>query len=123
MFPGFNRCGLSRKPASAAQRHAKQLRLLDRICLSHLQLLVGPLLTPIFAALAQSLSLMQGKQSRRRTFTHEVTFWAFLAQVIDVDSSCRRALTRVQRLRQGAGLSTIDSIVASKLTSSEVLAI
>jgi hypothetical protein len=113
MFPGFNRCGLSRKPASAAQRQTKQLRLLDRICLSHLELLVGQWLTPIFAALTKSLCLMQGKKSRRRTFTHEVTFWAFLAQVIDVDSSCRRALTRVQRLRQGAGLSSLSQNTAA----------
>jgi hypothetical protein len=34
---------------------------------------------------------------RRRVFPNEVTFWAFLAQVIGEDSSCARAVARIQQ--------------------------
>ena len=33
---------------------------------------------------------------RERLFTPRITFWAFLAQVLSVDSACRTALRKVQ---------------------------
>jgi hypothetical protein len=113
MFPGFNRCGLSPKPISAAVRQARQIQAIDHLCLSHLELLVGQLLVPIFASITRKLPAMRGKKCRNRTFTPQLTFWAFLAQVLDVDSSCRRALTRVQGLRQASGLSALSEDTAA----------
>jgi hypothetical protein len=42
----------------------------------------------------------KGPNSRQRAFTPAVTFWAFLAQVLERGSSCRDALARVQAWQQ-----------------------
>ena len=48
---------------------------------------------------------MQGANSRERTFTAQVTFWAFVAQILSPGSSCREMVRRVdawwQRAAQG----------------------
>ena len=43
----------------------------------------------------QFVSESSGEQ-RRRHFTHEVTFWSFLGQVLSDDRSCRRAVAEAQ---------------------------
>lgn len=47
---------------------------------------------------------VRGANSRHCIYTPLVTFWAFLAQVLDPDGSCRRAVTRVQTLCSVLGL-------------------
>jgi Transposase DDE domain len=46
-----------------------------------------------------------GASSRERLFTPLITFWAFLSQVLSVDSACRTAVRKVQAwwVRQGGG--------------------
>lgn len=42
--------------------------------------------------------------ARRRVFSHEVTFWAFLEQVFSGDGSCARAVAQVQQWFRRRGL-------------------
>ena len=93
-FPGFHRAGLGRKPTSAQLRLALQTRKLDGLCLAHLETLLGNALP----SWLRTFKAEKGLNSRKRTFTPILTFWAFLSQVFDPDSSCRRALCRVQAL-------------------------
>jgi len=51
----------------------------------------------------------RGAGSRCRVFSRCATFWAFLAQVLTVDGSCREALRKLQAWQAAQGLSVADS--------------
>lgn len=103
-FPGFHRAGLGRKPAAAQLRIALQTRKLDGLCLAHLETLLGNALP----SWLRTFKAEKGVNSRKRTFTPILTFWAFLSQVFDPDSSCRRALSRVQALCAAKDITSIS---------------
>jgi hypothetical protein len=50
-----------------------------------------------------------GLGSRQRMFSTRTTFWAFLAQVLSPDGSCREALRRLQAWQAAEGLPVADS--------------
>ncbi len=50
---------------------------------------------------------------RVRDYPHPLMFWAFFAQVANEDSSCARAVTRVQAWAQGLGMKAPSSGTAS----------
>lgn len=50
-----------------------------------------------------------GTGSRQRVFSIRTTFWAFLAQVLTPDGSCREALRKLQAWQAAEGLPTADS--------------
>jgi hypothetical protein len=102
-FPGFNRLGLGRKPTAAASVLTRQTHQLDALCLAQLQVLCGHLLPAWLTCFKTSA----GANSRQRVFTPALTFWAWLSQVIDPQSSCRRALCRVQSLCATKGLAAV----------------
>ena len=56
----------------------------------------------------------QGANSRERTFTAQVTFWAFVAQILSPGSSCREMVRRVDAWWQRA---TEDGVKLSGSTS------
>jgi len=93
-LPGFHRQGLGKKPLASQAKVLKQIRAVDAVCLAHLELLLGSFLPTWLLKFRPS----KGKCSRRRSFTPVLTFWAFLAQIIDVGSSCRSAVSKVQAL-------------------------
>lgn len=51
--------------------------------------------------------------SRRRIFTKENTFWAFLGQVLDADGGCKEAVKKVQSYASAHGLKMPSSSTAS----------
>lgn len=93
-FPAFHRCLFGRPPVGSARLLARQARDADRLCLSQLLTLFEDVLPSWLA----SCKAARGPGSRHRIYTPLVTFWAFLAQTLDADGSCRRAVTRVQAL-------------------------
>lgn len=108
-FPGFHRAGLGRKPTPTILSLMPSHTQFDALFLSHLQLLCGHLL-PRWLTCFKSSS---GTNSRKRLFTPTLTFWAWLAQVLDPASSCRSALQRVQAMLRAKGLSPINEDTAA----------
>ncbi len=50
---------------------------------------------------------------RRRLYSHEVTFWAFLSQVLGEDGSCAKAVSEVQQWYRQRGLAAPSANTAS----------
>ena len=103
-FPDFHRAGLGRKPRAARLREVLKVRKLDAICLAHLDCLFGNAVP----AWLRRFKADTGVNSRKRAFTPILTFWAFLAQVLDAGSSCRAAVIRVQALCAVKGLASVS---------------
>ena len=68
---------------------------MDRLCAAQLQALFGEYV-PV-DLLGQKARV--GAGSRDRVFTAKVTFWAFLGQVLDPGSSCRKAVSFPRKVR------------------------
>ena len=51
--------------------------------------------------------------SRHRVYSHEVTFWAFLSQVLGEDGSCAKAVSEVQQWYRQRGLAAPSANTAS----------
>jgi len=69
-------------------------------------------LTGLFGKYAEAKWLApadKGVASRCRVFSRRTTFWAFLAQVLTVDGSCREALRKLQAWQAAQGLPIADS--------------
>lgn len=108
-FPGFNRLGLGRKPIAAATALSRETHQLDALCLGQLQVLCGQLLPSWLTCFKTTAGL----NSRKRVFTPALTFWAWLSQALDPQSSCRRALCRVQSLCATKGFASISNDTAA----------
>jgi len=98
-FDGFHIRTLSKKRETAAQRLARELRLLRKKSLSQLaecfhKFIPDDLLKP---------SSNKG-HSRKRIFSKENTFWAFFSQVIDADGGCMEVVRKTQALAAICGL-------------------
>ena len=103
-FPDFHRAGLGRKPLAERLRDILKVRKLDAICLAHLDCLFGNAVP----SWLRHFKADKGVNSRKRAFTPILTFWAFLAQVLDAGSSCRCAVIRVQTLCATKGLAAVS---------------
>ncbi len=99
-FNGFHKFFGGRKPASAIEKLLGQRRDVDVLCATHLTALFGAFLPADLLARKSAT----GAGSRERVFSRAVTFWAFLSQVLDPESSCRKAVARVQTLFALKGL-------------------
>jgi len=99
-FPGFCRLGLGRKPLSDSSKFARERHRLDSLCLAQLQALCGHLLPAWLTCFKTAC----GANSRQRVFTPSLTFWAWLSQVLDPQSSCRDALARVHSFSAAKGI-------------------
>lgn len=91
---GFQQVMGGKRPLSGALKALQEVAEVDRLCAAQLQALFGEYV-PV-DLLGQKARV--GAGSRDRVFTAKVTFWAFLGQVLDPGSSCRKAVARVQAL-------------------------
>jgi hypothetical protein len=83
-----------RKALAGIASALRQQHPMDVLCATQLQALFA-------GFLPSDLLKHKGRSpagSRSRIFTPTVTFWAFLGQVLDPGSSCRKAVARVQAL-------------------------
>lgn len=99
-FPGFQRHLFGRPPISVLQRVERQRHQIEATCLSQLATVFGSFLRVSLLEFKAS----SGTNSRGRVYTPAVTFWAFLGQVIDVGSSCRKTVSNVQALFAARGM-------------------
>ena len=107
-FPGFASQLFGRSPRKIADVLKKQAAEIQQASLGQLVILFGKFIPPELLDPDDS-----GTGSRQRIFSVRTTFWAFLAQVINPEASCREALRRIQAWRAAHGLSLPDSNTAS----------
>lgn len=100
-FQGFHRNLFGRKPLSELEKLRRQQSRVDTISLQ--------LLDDLFANYLPLDLLKSASRQRRSPYTPLVTFCGFLWQIIDPDSSCRKAVTRVQALCVEAGGRVVSS--------------
>jgi len=99
-FDGMSRVLFGRPPVVQLAKIERARREADKLGFAQLQLLFGSFI-PAFLLDFRTAS---GANSRRRVFSPTVTFWAFLGQVLDPGTPCRKALARVQALMATQGL-------------------
>jgi hypothetical protein len=90
-LPGFHLSTLRRKPRSAQQIMAKKMAELKQKTFSQLGECFGKFIPNQHLSPAES-----GALSRRRFFSKENTFWAFLSQVLDADGGCQEVVRKLQ---------------------------
>lgn len=99
-FPDFTKSLFGSAEKKEAESIASHLESLRSSGLSHLSEVIGNFL-PLEKLFRTSDS---GSGSRKRIFSTQVTFWAFLHQVLTRDSSCRDAVRKVQAMCAERGL-------------------
>lgn len=93
LFPGFHLPTLRRKPLSPQQLLSKKLALIKQKSLVQL----GEYFSNYIPShLLQPEST--GALSRRRFFSKENTFWAFLSQILDADGGCKEVVRKAQAI-------------------------
>ena len=92
-LPGFNWPILHRKPRSTQQILTEEIRQLKQKSFSHLGECLGKFIPGRYLQPASS-----GLLSRRRIYSKENTFWAFLSQVLDADGGCKEVVRKLQAL-------------------------
>jgi len=112
MFPGFHLQTLRRKPRSPQQKLAEKLALLRQKSFKQIgevfeRFIPHTLLKPEPA----------GAMSRRRLFSKENTFWAFLSQVLDADGGCKEVIRKLQAYVSIKGGKVPSSSTASYCTA------
>ena len=112
MFPGFHLQTLRRKPRSAQQKLAEKMALLKQKSFKQIgevfeKFIPNSLLKPEQA----------GAMSRRRIFSKENTFWAFLSQVLDADGGCKEVIRKLQAYASIKGIKIPSSSTASYCTA------
>jgi hypothetical protein len=112
MFPGFHLQTLRRKPRSAQQKLAEKIALLKQKSFKQIgevfeKFIPNALLKPEQA----------GAMSRRRIFSKENTFWAFLSQVLDADGGCKEVIRKLQAYASIKGIKIPSSSTASYCTA------
>lgn len=93
LFPGFHLSTLRRKPRPSHQIIADKLAAVKRKSLVQLGECFGSFIPGKYLQPEQTGSL-----SRRRYFSKENTFWAFLSQVLDADGGCREVVRKIQAI-------------------------
>jgi hypothetical protein len=91
LFPGFHLQTLRRKPRSSQQKLADEMIGLKQKSFAQLGECFGRFIPTEYLRPTQA-----GAHSRRRLFSRENTFWAFLSQVLDQDGGCREVVAKLQ---------------------------
>lgn len=112
MFPGFHLQTLRRKPCSAQQKLAEQVRFLKQKSFKQLGEVFEKFIPNVFLKPEQT-----GTMSRRRIFSKENTFWAFLSQVMDADGGCKEVIRKFQAYASIKGIKLPSSSTASYCTA------
>lgn len=90
-FASFNRLLFGRPRRSAQDRLRAQAQALERATLCQLGKLCAPWIPAWMLAPTEAKA-----NSRRRSYSLSVTFWAFLSQVLSPHTSCREIVRKVQ---------------------------
>ena len=90
-LPGFHWPIQHRKPRSTHQELTEEVRLLKQKSFTQLGDCLGKYIPRKYLLPAKS-----GALSRRRIFSKENTFWAFLSQVLSGDRGCKEAVRKLQ---------------------------
>ena len=108
MLPGFYAPKRGRKSRTPQQVFAAKLASIKEKTFKQ----IGEIFSPFIpmAALRQGRS---GAMSRRRIFTKENTFWAFLGQSLDSDGGCKEVVRKLQSYTSMRGLKMPSSSTAS----------
>ena len=91
LFPGFHLSTLRRRPRSASQKLADEIRKTKQKSFSEL--------AEYFSNIVPTGSLKKsraGSMSRNRVFSKETTFWAFFSQILDADGGCQEVVRKLQ---------------------------
>ena len=90
-LPGLHLQTLRRKPRTEQQVLAEELAEIRRKTIGQLGEVFSKFL-PVEVLRPSS----SGQHSRRRIFSKENTFWAFLGQVLNADGSCQEVVKKLQ---------------------------
>ena len=91
LLPGFHLQTLRKKPRSAQQILALKLDAIKQKSLTQLGECFGAFIPRKYLLPSQT-----GALSRRRLFSKENTFWAFLSQILDADGGCQEVVRKIQ---------------------------
>jgi len=91
LLPGIHLQTLRRKPRTGQQILAEKLAEIRRKTIAQL----GEVFSK-FVPIEVLRPSDRGRHSRRRIFSKENTFWAFLGQVLNADGSCREVVQKLQ---------------------------
>lgn len=116
MFPGFHLQTLRRKPRSPQQKLAEELALVQQKSFKQ----IGEIFEK-FIPSARLKPEKNGVMSRRRLFSKENTFWAFLSQVLDADGGCKEVVRKLQVYASLKGIAFPSSSTASYCTARKKL--
>ena len=92
-FPGFNHILCGKPPKTSFTQFKENLRKLRQSPLSELATIFSD-----YIPVDMFESKETGKNSRVRTYSYGVTFWAFLHQVLTPNMPCREVVRKVQSL-------------------------
>ena len=112
MFPGFHLQTLRRKPRSAQQKLAEKMALLQQKSFKQ----IGEVFEK-FIPISLLKPEQTGAMSRRRIFSKENTFWAFLSQILDADGGCKEVIRKLQAYASIKGIKIPSSSTASYCTA------
>lgn len=112
MLPGFHLQTLRRKPRSPQQQLAEKLEQLRQKSFKQLGEVFDRFIPK---ALLQPEK--EGAMSRRRLFSKENTFWAFLSQILDADGGCKEVIRKLQSYASLKGTVFPSSSTASYCTA------
>ena len=108
MFPGFHLQILRRKPRSEQQKLTEKMSLLRQKSFKQ----IGEVFEK-FIPISLLKPEQAGAMSRRRIFSKENTFWAFLSQVVDADGGCKEVIRKLQAYASIRGIKIPSSSTAS----------
>lgn len=108
MFPGFHLQTLRRKPRSEQQKLTEKMALLRQKSFKQ----IGEVFEK-FIPISLLKPEQAGAMSRRRIFSKENTFWAFLSQVVDADGGCKEVIRKLQAYASIKGIKIPSSSTAS----------
>ena len=116
MFPGSHLQTLRRKPRSPQQKLAEKLALVQQKSFKQ----IGEIFEK-FIPRTLLKPEKDGAMSRRRLFSKENTFWAFLSQVLDADGGCKEVVRKLQAYASLKGITFPSSSTASYCTARKKL--
>ena len=107
-LPGFYAPKRGRKSRTPQQVFAARLASIKEKTFKQ----IGEIFSP-FVPMAALRQEQAGAMSRRRIFTKENTFWAFLGQCLDSDGGCKEVVRKLQSYTSMRGLKMPSSSTAS----------
>lgn len=116
MLPGFYLPKRGRKSRTSQQVFAARLASIKDKTFKQ----VGEIFSP-FVPMAVLKQEQNGVMSRRRFYTKEKTFWAFLGQCLDSDGGCKEVVRKLQSYASMRGLKMPSSSTASYCTARKKL--